>query len=279
MTGSTSSASQHDSAETGEPDLASAVKALLGDATRADMHHLLDVDPFRNKYQGWDLGWSCRDHAVVLSALLAADGVDSRVVHGMNMFIAGPTSDGQHPVGIGNELQTTDQGGSSHSWVDVPGFGMIDLSPRLSERLPGPLADWRPLPTGRGGPVGTEWSVPGLASAVATVNGGAEYERAIAHATHAVDTVTAIYWPKRSDSFSAGMLKAEYVNSPLTDKVAGAVGDDCYLLLAVHLHALRAGERRPLAGVSQNKAWSFVKDMERTAAAAVDTFCSQLGGS
>jgi hypothetical protein len=76
-----------------------------------------------------------------------------------------------------------------------------------------------------------------------------------------MDTVTAIYWPQRTAEFSPDMLDADYVHSPLTDKLIAATGADCYLKLASHLYGLSRGARRPLAGVSQRKAWRYLAEV------------------
>jgi hypothetical protein len=94
----------------------------------------------------------------------------------------------------------------------------------------------------------------------------------VARATHAVDTVTAVYWPRHADPFSPDMLNAEYVHSPLTEKAIPVAGADFYLLLATHLHALSSGRRRPLAGVSQQKAWRFLTDIHRTSPEMLEEF-------
>jgi hypothetical protein len=60
------------------------------------------------------------------------------------------------------------------------------------------------------------------------------------------------------------MFDAGYVHSPLTEKALPVAGADFYLLLATHLHALRSGRRKPLAGVSQRKAWRLLTDIHRT---------------
>ncbi len=133
-------------------------------------------------------GWGCRDHAVVLAARLTSGGTDAQVVHGANVFIQGPTTDGQDPVGLGNDLAH----GGEHTWVHVSPFGTVDVSLRLSERV----QSWRPLPVS--GLTGTDWQVPGLMTRVAVVSSAPDYQQAVAVATNAVDTPTAIYWPKRT---------------------------------------------------------------------------------
>lgn len=135
------------------------VNEILHSKALADLHALAWIETFFNKRDGnWDPGWSCRDHSVVLAALLTAKRIEARVVHGLTMFVQGPTTDGAPAVGNGNDPAA----GGGHSWVQVPGFGTVDVSPRLSERLD----DWRPLPV-EGGLIGGDWSIPRTTTHVA----------------------------------------------------------------------------------------------------------------
>jgi hypothetical protein len=144
----------------------------------------------------WAAGWSCRDHAVVLAALITVEALSAHVVRGASIYIQGPTSSGEEPTGLGNVLEA----GGGHTWVDVPTFGTVDVSPRLDVRV----AHWRPIPVS--GLVGTEWEVSGLASHVAVLDGAGRYEEAITQATQTFDTATAIYWPQEVERFHVGML-------------------------------------------------------------------------
>lgn len=229
------------------------VKDLLEGAVVSELNALAWLESFNNSadHGRWDPGWSCRDHAVVLAALLTARGVDAQVVHGANVFIQGPTSGGADPVGLGNDLA---QGGG-HTWVHVPAFGTVDVSPRLGERV----QSWRPLPVS--GLTGADWQVPGLATHVAIVRGAPDYEQAVAIATNAVDTATAIYWPKQSEQFRADMLDAGYIDSPLAHRLTKVAGSDCYFKLAAHLRGVSQGVRRSLARVSHRKAWRYLNEV------------------
>jgi hypothetical protein len=92
------------------------VNRLLNSTVLPELHALAWLEPFTNSSDSrWDPGWGCRDHAVVLAALLTSGGTDAQVVHGANVFIQGPTTDGQDPVGLGNDLAH----GGEHTWVDV----------------------------------------------------------------------------------------------------------------------------------------------------------------
>jgi hypothetical protein len=229
------------------------VTDLLNSFVLPELHALAWLEPFNNSADDgrWDPGWSCRDHAVVLAALLTAGGIDAQVVRGANVFIQGPTTDGQDPVGLGNDLA---QGGE-HTWVHVPLFGTVDVSPRLGERV----QSWRPLPVS--GLAGTDWQVPGLTADVAVVRSAPDYQQAVAIAFNAVDTATAIYWPKRTDQFGTGMLSPGHIDSPLAHRLKEAAGFDCYFKLAAHLHGLSQGARRSLARISQRKAWRYLNEV------------------
>ena len=233
--------------------LADRVNGILHSKALPDLHALAWIEPFFNKQDGnWDSGWSCRDHSVVLAALLTAEGIEAQVVHGLTMFVQGPTKDREPPVGNGNDPAAS----GSHSWVHVPGFGTVDVSPRLSERVD----QWRPLPV-ECGLIGADWSVPRTTTHVALVGNANDYEQAVAVATHATDTATAIYWPKESAEFTPAMLEADYIDSPLSYKLRDAAGADCYAKLAAHLYALSGGARRALAGVSQRKARRYLTEI------------------
>ncbi len=176
-----------------------------------------------------------------------------QVIHGASVYIQGPTSSGEGPAGLGNVLE---QGGE-HTWAHTPALGNFDVSPRLSERV----QHWRPLPGT--GLVGTEWQIPGRTTQVVFVDNVKDYQRAVNASTHAVDTVTAIYWPKVAQPFRADMLDVEYVDSPLTHRLREVAGADCYTKLAAHLLGVSRGVRRPLARVSQKKAWRFLNEVSQ----------------
>jgi hypothetical protein len=229
------------------------VNQILRGKARTDLHALLHIDPFFNgRDRAWDPGWSCRDHSVVLAALLTTEGVKTQIVHGMTAFLQGSTSDGEPPIGIG---------GGAHSWLRVPGFGTLDVSPRLNERLPNDVfRDWRPLPVG-GGLIGERWDVSGMDSLVVFVNNAGDYEQRYNLATHETERAVAIYWPQKVVDFTPDMLDGEYINSSLTDVFIPVAGADGYVRLAAHIFALLRDDRRPLARVSQRKAWHYLNEI------------------
>jgi hypothetical protein len=230
------------------------VNQILVSTARADLHALLQIEPFYNDHdRTWDAGWSCRDHSAVLAALLTAEGIKVQVVHGMTAFLQGSTADGKPAVAVG---------GGGHSWLRVPGFGTLDVSPRLNERLRGDsYVHWRPLPVS-GGLIGTHWDVGRMVSIVVFVHNAAHYEQTYNVATHATNQAVAIYWPQKVIDFIPNMLGGGYINSPLTDRFTPVAGTDGYVKLAAHLYALLRGDRRPLARVSQRKAWRFLGEID-----------------
>lgn len=194
-----------------------------------------------------------RDHSVVLAALLTAEGIKAQVVHGLTAFLQGATAGGEPGVGIG---------GGGHSSLRVPGFGTVNISLRLNERLLGDsYRHWRPLPVS-GGLVGRRWDVSGMASLVVIANNAVDYEQTYNMATHATERAVAIHGPQEIANFGPEMLDGEYINSPLTDNFAPIVGAVGYVRLAAHLHGLLRGDSRSLARVSQRKAWRYLTEID-----------------
>lgn len=230
------------------------LKHLL-DAAVPELNALAWLNAFNNSADRgrWDPGWSCRDHAVTLAALLTARGAAAQVIHGSSVYVQGPTSRGEDPVGLGNVLE---QGGG-HTWAYVPALGTIDASPRLGDRV----QTWRPLPAT--GLVGAEWQVTGLTTQVVFVDSAQSYQQAVDASTQAVDTATAIYWPKEVEPFQAGMLDVGYIDSPLAHRLTDVAGPDCYIKLTAHLLGVYQRVRRPLVRVSQRKAWRFLNEVNQ----------------
>ncbi len=69
------------------------------------------------------------------------------------------------------------------------------------------------------------------------------------------------------------MLEADYIDSPLSYELRDAAGANCYVKFAAHLYALSRGARRPLASVSQRKAWRYLTEVD---ADLVQDFCRAL---
>lgn len=233
-------------------------QALLDPAVVDELHAFLWTEPFSNRGTRDD-GWSCRDHIVVVGALLRALGAEVSIRHGRCMFVQGPGSGGVPAVGIGQE-------GSSrigHAWLLVPGLGDVDLSPRLAATQP----PW----TGVDSPgiVGSAWIAPREAS-FATTTKLREYTAAIERATGAPDELRAVYLVQREEPYGADIARngLSWANSRVSQRLRGrGLPEDLYLRFAAHLLGLRAGHRQPLRGISPNKAWAIVAAAAELAAA------------
>jgi hypothetical protein len=228
------------------------VATALQDARLVDeLHAFLWTDAFVNGATPDD-GWSCRDHAVVVGQLLISLGADVSIRHGKCMFIQGPGSDGAPAVGIGQEGASR----AGHTWVTTADIGDVDLSPKLAARqLP-----WRPVQST--GVVGSSW-VAERAALFAMTTKLTEYEAEIARATDATDQLQAIYLTRREEPFTADIAQAglSWANSRVSLRLLErGLPDDLYVRFAAHLLGLLSGERRPLRGVSRNRAWSVLAE-------------------
>jgi hypothetical protein len=229
-----------------DPEL---TQALLDPALVDELHAFLWTEPFANRGLPDD-GWSCRDHIVVVGALLRSFGAEVRIRHGRCMFVQGPRSDGAPAVGIGQEGTSR----IGHAWLLVPGLGDVDLSPRLAAAQP----PW----TGVDSPgiVGSAWIAPRETSFETTTHVG-DYTAAIERATDALDELCAVYLVEREEPYGAGIGRAglTWANSRVSQRLrARGLPEDLYLRLAAHLLGLHAGRRPPLRGISLNKAWAIV---------------------
>lgn len=226
----------------------SLLNCLTDAALLDELHNLLWVDPFDNRGSP-DLGWMCRDHALVVGHLAELHGLDVMLRHGKCMFVQGPTVDGAPPVGVGQ-----DETAGGHTWVYVDRIGDIDVSPKLSLRF----SRWRPLRSP--GVIGARFVAEGDARFVLTGDLH-EYEQAVAAASHLSDVAQAIYWLDREEPLS-GEVRAKGLSWP-DSRVSIRLRqrgqpDDLYSRAARHLLGVWRGERRSLRRVSFNKAWTYV---------------------
>ncbi len=224
-------------------------QSLLDAGLVDELHALLWTEPFANKGTPDD-GWSGRDHAVVVGHLLRSAGADVRIRHGRCMFVQGPGADGAPPVGIGQEGTSR----VGHTWLHAAGLGDVDLSPRLGSAQP----PW--VPVDSPGVIGSTW-VAGRETGFSMTTHLREYEAAIGRATGATDRLHAVYLMERDEPYTAqtGRKGLSWANSRVSLRLLErGLADDLYLRFAAHLAGLRAGERRPLAGISHNKAWKIL---------------------
>lgn len=255
-----------------DPQMAAQVGALLSGPVPDELSALVFVEPFRDEHGRSDTGWSCREHAVVLSALLKSKGSSTHVVNGLNAFVQGPTASGARPAMLGNEA---DYEGFGHSWAWLDGYGPIDISPRLNMRYPALGGWWRPVDA-RFGVVGTTWAVGGgVKRALGISISRPQFQQQIAQGSHRVDTVMAVYWEQERKAFDAGWLidPLAFVNSPLTRRLVSLAGASCYLKLATHLHLVDQGKAEPVGHLKFAKAWARVN---RVDPAEMETFLALL---
>jgi hypothetical protein len=224
-------------------------QSLLDAGLADELHGFLWTEPFANKGTPDD-GWSCRDHAVVVGHLLRTAGADVRIRHGRCMFVQGPGADGAPPVGIGQEGASR----VGHTWLAVAGLGDVDLSPRLQTAQP----PW--VPVDSPGIVGSAW-VAARATGFSVTTHLREYEAAIGRATGATDQLQAVYLMEREEPYTdaVGRKGLAWANSRVSLRLLErGLPADLYLRFAAHLAGVRAGDRRPLRGISHNKAWKIL---------------------
>jgi hypothetical protein len=225
-----------------------ALAALAETLLIRDLHRLLWIPGLVNRGEP-DGGWSCRDHAAILGALLALHQVPADLAHGRCMFVQGATS-GRSPSGIGQELGQA----SGHTWLEIAGAGIVDLSPNLAPDPP--QRGWYNLDFA--GIVFDRWR-PAGAGQVIRCSTAAEYSRQIALASHLEDGVVALYLEERRSAFDPLLLVTRtMIDSPQCDRVFDKYGPSAYVSVVLHLRDLLLGEAPPVGGVSQSKAWSTV---------------------
>lgn len=239
-------------------NLQTSLSVLIQRTFLDELRAFLWLKPFLNGGTR-DGGWSCRDHAVVLGALLTLDGHQVAVRHGRCMFVQGATS-GHPPTGYGQETP-----GTGHSWLAVGGVD-VDLSPQLGVEI----GRWRPVRSL--GVIGGSWLVDGQAHEALLTGTQREYDREVAIATNLEDEMRAVYLAESEEPFAPSMLTFEYVNSPLTDQLRRTTGGLAYAKLSLHLDEVRRGGRT-LGEKGTKKAWRLV---DRRSDADGEELCSRL---
>ena len=231
---------------------------LLHEGFRRDLRRLLWIDPSVNR-GATDLGWNCRDHAVITAFILRTRGFTPSIVEGRCMYVQGVSGD-RPPAGIGQELE----GYVGHWWVLVPDTGFVDLSPNLGVRVQA----WRPMDFFG---LVADRLYPEGSGEVRMVGSRADYDQEIAKATHRPDHLTAVYLVMGKKGLTRDDLTdaVRRINSPLTDRLYRYKDQEIYGKAIVHLLGILDGTRRPLAGVSQNKAWSLVSTIPNGASREV----------
>ena len=217
------------------------VESVCSEGFLTEVHHLLWVDPFDNDGV-WDEGWNCRDHALVVGCLLKLMRHGCAILHGEACFVQGPV--GAAPP---QALAVP-----AHSWLGIDNIGFLDVSPRLSKVQ---YPDWRGwpfqcvlrrrcVPTGR----------------LVLARTRSEYERQVGEATRADGARAAIYFGKKYQEVTKGLLLDAFarINSPLTDRLRQRHDDCVYAKAVLHLYDFLNGDADTLTGIPQEEAWERV---------------------
>lgn len=204
----------------------------------AELHHLCHIKPFTNRGQQ-ELGWSCRDHTMILALVAALLRLPALLVTGQATFVQGPVG-ARGAIGLQQ---------SPHSWLRT-NAGTVDMSWRLQQVRAVP--QWRPWAAL--GVIEGKVQPPGSAHFISTSDRGS-YQHAVNAATHLADRCSAIYLSERSDGLTPDLVEQQYswVNSPLTDRVR-KIGQCLYSAAALHL-ANADGSNDSLRSYSQEDAW------------------------
>src|SRR2546422_1820170 len=253
---------------------------LFRDPRIADeLHALLWTNPYLNEGTV-DLGWSCRDHAVVMGALLLRRGVDVAVRQGTCAFVQGPTSDGLPAVAIEQGTDPVWSGAPAahlgdsrllgHTWLYVPSFGDIDLSPNLefvsnfddvdlSPSAELGIATWRPV-SGIG-VLASRWIADRPAEWTRVT--ASDYRTEIVKASRITDAAQAVYCCVAEEPFDLDMARAglRWADSRVSlHLLDGGYADDLYLRLSRHLDGLATGVRSPFIGTvdTVGEAWEAI---------------------
>ncbi len=215
---------------------------LTGPEFVAELHHLLATDPGDAPGQGWDLGWSCRDHALLAGLVARLLGLDCRLAHGEACFVQGPAA-GVPPWGLRAEL---------HTWLDAGPAGAIDLSPQLDRGCIPPFRPW-PLcyvAAGRCLPSGTFEAAADAADLRNRVN----------LALRTPGACGAVYLTTARTPLDRQLLYGlpAALNSPLSQWLAGRYRPGIYSKAARHLYGLLRGERPSLRRLPRPDAWDAI---------------------
>lgn len=90
-----------------------------------------------------------------------------------------------------------------------------------------------------------------------------EYGAEITRASGATDRLQAVYLLQREEPFTGDIAQAglSWANSRVSLRLLErGLPDDLYVRFASHLLGLLCGERRPLRGLSRNRAWSVLAE-------------------
>ncbi len=210
-----------------------------------------------------DGGWNCRDHTFVSIFLALMQGLEARAVHGRLWLIDPPAT----PAFDGKVIQV-----HPHSWMQVKGRGIFDLSLRLDNQvLP---SSWEPWPVQA---ILDNDAFPPMSAQLATL----EHVEAFAQAQqfageHYVRLLA--YLPEAAQMPNARALDqwATFIHSPFSDQVSERFprDDEIYAKAILHLSGVLERSRHSLRAVPQWEAWEQIAKLPTGAIATVLDKCN-----
>jgi hypothetical protein len=224
------------------------IKLLTRDDFLRELHHLLWLPPAVRRGD-WDMGWNCRDHALILGFVAALFDAQCVLVQGRAIFVQGPVGE-KPPVAIEQ---------APHAWVCLPPANYIDASVRLGE-FKSQQVDWPGWPTKV---IGGSGCVPPESARFIHTAQWEKYQRETAIATHHEPGRTVIYLREFAQIRLTKQVlfgAFSFCNSPMTNILRDSFGrrPDLYARAALHLFDLLNGEAKPLMEMEQLRAWELL---------------------
>ena len=208
-----------------------------------ELHHLLWIDAFK-KGNLTDLGWNCRDHALLLASVAMHFGFDVYAVTGKVAIIQGPgLTEDSKPVVLEQLF---------HTWINVRDVGTFDVSPNLSG-----IRQFAHGYSGFGGVLGSKVAPHGLASYFLTQH-EAKYNTVFDSATNAAGQLSLVYLAKDIEPLAVGHLTSAFrwCNSPLTVRLKNLkIPTTAYQKAATHLVLVIEGRSESIRNLPQMEAW------------------------
>lgn len=223
---------------------------MMGTAAfKKEINHLLYSSSYTDGDGELDMGWSSRDHALVMALMLRSADRHPKIAAGKCMFVQGPVA-GNAAFGIGQE----DFHKGGHNWLLHAKFGLIDISPTLQSKAHSFREPFNGL-------FNRVWLPPGKdrTSVVVCLDVDA-YLKAIEKAKHALNHSTAVYLHLDEIEVTEKLIESpfKFLNSRFSAEIKSRFGAKFYLAVAKHLHDFMLGKRDSLTSLGKVQAWGSV---------------------
>lgn len=221
-------------------------EVLRSELLQKEIHHLTWRRPSLVKGRH-DMGWNCKDHALLVGGLALLKGLAVIAIQGRAAFICGG-SDGHPPSGYVVD---------PHWWVSIEGIGDCDLSPRIDLVSGSMTWPWMG-PTGLVG--GT--FLPAAAVHCSAAESDREFDQALGRVVNQVGGFHACYRPAHWEVFNedtvTGALK--WCDSPLSVNVLRPKirRGDLHAKAILFLDDFISGKAASLTRLSQLQAWGDI---------------------